>query len=89
LLEDFRRQLCCFPSDHQHKRQRFPGESKLTDVTSRLGKAAVELPFELKALEICFDKVDALPVSSARDQSLPLSGPPVRCDMSNRRSPPN
>ena len=33
------------------------GESKLSDVTSRLGRAAVELPFELKALEICFDKV--------------------------------
>lgn len=57
LLEDFRKQLSSSQSVHQHKKQRFPGESKLTDVTSRLGKAAVELPFELKALEICFDKV--------------------------------
>ena len=54
LVADFKTQL----SGHSDQtKKRFPGDSKLSDVTSRLGRAAVELPFELKALEICFDKV--------------------------------
>jgi hypothetical protein len=58
LIEDLKAQLV----GQEHK-MRFPGESKLSDVASKLKfgrSAAVELPFELKALEICFDKVNRL-----------------------------
>ncbi len=60
LIEDFKAQLVSQQqATEDTKMMRFPGESKLTDVASKLkfGRTAVELPFELKALEICFDKV--------------------------------
>ncbi|GAX73088.1 hypothetical protein CEUSTIGMA_g541.t1 [Chlamydomonas eustigma] len=65
LIEDLKAQLV----GQQHK-MRFPGESKLSDVASKLkfGRAAaVELPFELKALEICFDKIASELSSAATD----------------------
>ena len=57
LIDDFKSQFRN-PSNQAHKRG-YPGVSKLSDVASKLryGRAVIELPFELKALEICFDKV--------------------------------